>query len=115
MQTNNPTKEVNQGPAKRKEFKQQKKQQKSAANQSADKKKETPDQKKEKRTGKLPKARRRIFPIWLRLVVVFVLCGLALICGLMFGYGVLGDGKPTEALEVSTWEHIVNIVTGKKE
>ncbi|SDM54200.1 DNA-directed RNA polymerase subunit beta [Sediminibacillus halophilus] len=110
MQTNNPTKEVNQGPAKRKELKQQKKQQK-----SAEQKQETSDQKKEKRTEKLPKARRRIFPIWLRLVVVFVLCGLALICGLMFGYGVLGDGKPTEALEVSTWEHIVNIVTGKQE
>ncbi|WP_035426930.1 DNA-directed RNA polymerase subunit beta [Sediminibacillus terrae] len=115
MQTNNPTKEVNQGPAKRKEFKQQTKQQRKTADQSLEKKEEASDQKKENRTWKLLKARRRIFPIWLRLVVVFVLCGLALICGLMFGYGVLGDGKPTEALEVSTWEHIVNIVTGKQE
>ncbi|WP_053218132.1 DNA-directed RNA polymerase subunit beta [Virgibacillus senegalensis] len=115
MQSNNPTKEVNQGPAKRKEIKQQKQQQKTAAAKSAEKANENSDQKKEKRIWKLPSGRRRIFPIWLRLVVVLVLCALALICGLMFGYGVLGDGKPTDALEVSTWEHIINIVTGKQE
>ncbi|SDK14638.1 DNA-directed RNA polymerase subunit beta [Sediminibacillus albus] len=111
MPTNNPTKEIKQGPAKRKEQKEiQKQSAKQPASTETDKKTEQEQQGAEKKSNQ---ARRRIFPIWLRIVVVLLLSALALILGLMFGYGVLGDGKPTEVLELDTWQHIVDIVTGK--
>ncbi|WP_101842400.1 DNA-directed RNA polymerase subunit beta [Halobacillus sp. Marseille-P3879] len=59
------------------------------------------------------KSRRRILPIWLRIIIVLVLSALALAIGLMIGYGVLGDGDPLDALSWSTWEQIINIVTGE--
>jgi len=73
-------------------------------------------QEKEKRRQeriKNKKPIRRIFPIWLRIIVVLVLSVVALIAGLMIGYGVVGDGVPTDALKFETWQHIIDIV--KKE
>lgn len=64
--------------------------------------------KEKKRKNRKP--RRRIFPIWLRIIVIILLCGAALIGGLMFGYGILGDGTPTDALKIETWQHIIDIV-----
>lgn len=64
--------------------------------------------KQEKKLGRRP--RRRIFPIWLRIVVVSVLATVALISGLMIGYGVLGGGNALDALRVETWQHIIDIV-----
>ncbi|WJE15377.1 DNA-directed RNA polymerase subunit beta [Halobacillus sp. ACCC02827] len=64
--------------------------------------------KKEKTTKK---PRRRILPIWLRILIVLLLSALALLIGLMVGYGVIGDGDPTDALKVETWQHIWDIVT----
>nr|WP_255259909.1 DNA-directed RNA polymerase subunit beta [Lentibacillus sp. CBA3610] len=64
--------------------------------------------KQEKRQNKRP--RRRIFPIWLRLIVVLVLSAVSLVIGLMVGYGVIGDGNPTDALDWDTWQHIIDIV-----
>ncbi|UFT98903.1 DNA-directed RNA polymerase subunit beta [Radiobacillus kanasensis] len=69
--------------------------------------------KEEKLKGKTLK--RRVFPIWLRIVVVATLCFLALILGLMMGYGVIGDGKAADVLEFDTWKHIKNIVTGNPD
>lgn len=71
---------------------------------------------KKKRKNKTKKERRpirRIFPIWLRLIVVILLCAAALILGLMIGYGVIGDGSPTDVLKIDAWKHIIDIV--KKE
>lgn len=65
-------------------------------------------QKEEKRKNKKP--RLRIFPIWLRLLVVSILCIVALGAGLMIGYGGLGDGEPRDALKWETWQHIIDIV-----
>lgn len=28
----------------------------------------------------------------------------------MIGYGVLGDGRPLDALKPSTWQHIIDLV-----
>ncbi|TMN23817.1 DNA-directed RNA polymerase subunit beta [Lentibacillus cibarius] len=67
--------------------------------------------KQEKRQHKQPKPRRRIFPIWLRLIVVFVCSVVALVAGSMIGYGVIGDGTPIDALKWETWQHIIDIVT----
>lgn len=70
------------------------------------------EKKEAKRKNKKP--RRRIFPIWLRIIVVIVLCALALILGAMIGHGILGDGKPTDALKIETWQHIIDIVVEEK-
>ncbi|WP_085506236.1 DNA-directed RNA polymerase subunit beta [Thalassobacillus devorans] len=75
------------------------------AAKSADEKNRTSRKKEEK------PPRRRIFPIWLRLIVITILCVLALIVGLIVGYGVLGDGDPLDVLKLETWEHIWNIAT----
>ena len=54
------------------------------------------------------KARVRIFPVWLRIIIVLIL---AVVAGLMIGYGIIGDGAPADALKVETWQHIIDIVT----
>ena len=73
-------------------------------------------QEKEKRRQERIKNKRpirRIFPIWLRIIVVLIFSVAALIAGLMIGYGIIGDGVPTDALKFETWQHIIDIV--KKE
>ncbi|GAA0420406.1 DNA-directed RNA polymerase subunit beta [Virgibacillus sp. AGTR] len=66
-------------------------------------------QKQERKMGKRP--RLRIFPIWLRIIVVLLFCAIALVAGLMIGYGVIGDGTPVDVLKKETWQHIIDIVT----
>lgn len=56
-------------------------------------------------------ARRHAFPIWLRILVVIALAILCLIIGVIIGYGVIGDGSPSDALKKQTWQHIIDIVT----
>ncbi|MFG6114093.1 DNA-directed RNA polymerase subunit beta [Halobacillus sp. MO56] len=76
--------------------------------------KETKDKQgsaKKVRSNKEKPPRRRIFPIWLRLIFITILCVVALIVGLMVGYGVLGEGQPLDVLKLETWEHIWNIAT----
>jgi hypothetical protein len=75
------------------------------------KKEESKKQKPSKRTKKEKIGRRRILPIWLRILIVLLLSAVALVVGVMVGYGVIGDGKPSDALEWETWEHIWNFVT----
>ena len=64
--------------------------------------------KQEKLQSKKP--RRRIFPIWLRIIVVLLFSVVALVAGLMIGYGIIGDGLPTDVLKFETWQHIIDIV-----
>ncbi|MCM3741641.1 DNA-directed RNA polymerase subunit beta [Oceanobacillus luteolus] len=68
------------------------------------------DEKKERSKKREKSARVRVFPIWLRIIIVTILCAFALVTGLMIGYGVLGDGAPIDALKVETWRHIIDIV-----
>lgn len=75
-------------------------------------KKNKADNKAKKNKEKKPKInRRRVLPIWLRILIVLILSALALVCGVMIGYGVIGDGNPTDALKWETWKHIWNIAT----
>jgi len=60
--------------------------------------------------------KKRLIPIWLRLLIVAVLLVVSLIAGVIFGYGVIGNGKALDALKISTWEHLVDLVVdGTKE
>ncbi|WP_342470298.1 DNA-directed RNA polymerase subunit beta [Ureibacillus sp. FSL K6-3587] len=58
--------------------------------------------------------RTRMFPIWLRIVIVLVLLLLAAIFGLMIGYGLIGDGKLMDALKWETYQHILDIMNGEE-
>ncbi|ANU14012.1 hypothetical protein B481_0972 [Planococcus halocryophilus Or1] len=55
----------------------------------------------------------RLFPIWLRIVIVIALIALAAVLGVMIGFGVIGDGSPADALKWETWQHILDIMGGK--
>lgn len=55
---------------------------------------------------------RRIFPIWLRIIVIFLLSFLALIVGMIVGFSVLGDGEPLDVLQFEFWQHVLDIITG---
>ena len=56
----------------------------------------------------------RMFPIWLRIILVAALIVGAAALGAMVGYGILGDGEPKDALKWETWQHILDIMSGKK-
>lgn len=56
------------------------------------------------------KYRKRKFPILARVIVILALLSFSLILGLMFGYGVIGDGEPKDVLNRETWQHIFDIV-----
>lgn len=42
----------------------------------------------------------------LKVLLVLVLIAIALILGIMVGYGILGDGNPFAIFDMSTWGHI---------
>ncbi|WP_262174324.1 DNA-directed RNA polymerase subunit beta [Saccharococcus sp. Marseille-Q5394] len=56
----------------------------------------------------------RLFPIWLRIVLVLLLLAGAAILGAMIGYGFVGDGQPSDVLKKETWIHILDIIKGKE-
>ena len=55
----------------------------------------------------------RMFPIWLRILLVILFLAGAATAGLMIGYGVLGDGEPLNALKWETYQHMIDIKNGK--
>jgi uncharacterized protein YhaN len=67
-------------------------------------------QEEQTREERRKRERTRLIPIWLRLVIVVVLVIISTTAGAMIGYGVLGDGKPLDALKPSTWQYIIDIV-----
>lgn len=72
------------------------------------------DENSKRRDRRVRKPRLRIFPIWLRILVSIVLIGGSLLLGIIFGYGVIGDGNPTDALSLETWYHIIDIIRGEE-
>ena len=81
-----------------------------AVQQEISRKTEKKEKQQSKRMQKLNKPRLRIFPIWLRIIVVLIFAAAAFIVGLMIGFAVLGNGSPLDALRIETWQHIVDIV-----
>ncbi|WP_099361853.1 DNA-directed RNA polymerase subunit beta [Fredinandcohnia onubensis] len=70
---------------------------------------------KEPKKKREPKIRIRLIPIWVRLLLVVVLFAASILIGVVVGYGVIGDGKPSDALKKETWQHIVDIVNKDAE
>ena len=95
---------------KLKEEEKQMNQNKSAENEQVTSR-EAMRKKEQEATKKL---RVRFFPIWLRLVIVLVLCVAALVGGAMVGYGIIGKGNPMDVFDVKTWTHIRDIIYLKK-
>ena len=56
----------------------------------------------------------RLIPIWLRVIIILVLLLLAVASGLTVGYSILGDGESSDVLKWSTWQHLIDIITGKE-
>lgn len=73
-------------------------------------KKEVPEKTEPKKTWWV---QIRLFPIWLRIIIVIALIALAAVLGAMVGFGVIGDGRPADALKWETWQHIFDIMSGK--
>lgn len=63
------------------------------------------EQDKKAKTGKMS--------IWLKILLVLTLSIVALVIGAIVGYGVIGDGKPMDALKIETWRHIYDLVVKK--
>lgn len=55
----------------------------------------------------------RMFPIWLRILIVLILLIVSAAAGLMVGYGIIGEGEPKDALKWETYQHILDIKDGK--
>lgn len=54
----------------------------------------------------------RMFPIWLRVLLVIAILVVMAALGAMVGYGVIGDGNAGDALKWETWQHILDIMRG---
>jgi len=50
--------------------------------------------------------------LWLKVFLVLACALIALVAGLMIGYGVLGGQNPLQALNVDTWQHLYRMVFG---
>lgn len=59
------------------------------------------------------KIRVRLIPVWVKVLIVVVLFFVSLSAGMVVGYGVIGNGKPSEALQKDTWVHILDIINKK--
>lgn len=66
------------------------------------------EEKQQKRSLRRP--RRRLIPIWLRLVIVLCLITISTLAGAMVGYGVIGEGNAWDALKPATWQHMIDLV-----
>ncbi|MER2126647.1 DNA-directed RNA polymerase subunit beta [Solibacillus sp.] len=56
----------------------------------------------------------RLIPIWLRVILVVALFIAAGAIGITVGYSVLGGGDSADALKWSTWQHLLDIMSGKQ-
>ncbi|WP_080872428.1 DNA-directed RNA polymerase subunit beta [Oceanobacillus timonensis] len=81
-----------------------------AVQQEISRKTEKKEKQQRKWEAKRNRPRLRIFPIWLRIIVILIFAAAAFVIGLMIGFAVLGDGSPLDVLRLETWQHIIDIV-----
>jgi hypothetical protein len=60
------------------------------------------------------KIRVRLIPVWVKVLIVVLLTAASLLAGTVVGYGVIGNGKPADALQKETWTHILDIINKKQ-
>lgn len=65
---------------------------------------------KQTKQRSLRRPRRRLIPIWLRLLLTICLITMSALAGAMVGYGVLGGGNALDALKPATWQHIIDLI-----
>lgn len=56
------------------------------------------------------KIRVRLIPVWVKVLIVILLTAASLLAGTVVGYGIIGNGKPSDALQKETWTHILDII-----
>ncbi|WP_047150816.1 DNA-directed RNA polymerase subunit beta [Aneurinibacillus tyrosinisolvens] len=54
--------------------------------------------------------RRKGVPLFLKLILVPFLLFVALLAGMIAGYGVLGKGNALDVFNLNTWKHIYDLV-----
>ncbi|MFD2446740.1 DNA-directed RNA polymerase subunit beta [Bacillus sp. CGMCC 1.16607] len=54
--------------------------------------------------------RVRLIPVWVKVIMVVLLLFVSVIAGTVVGYGFIGNGKPSEALQKETWTHILDMI-----
>lgn len=59
------------------------------------------------------RVRVRLFPIWLRVIVIILLMAISIIVGAIIGYSVMGDGRAMDIFQLETWAHIIDLVNEK--
>lgn len=55
----------------------------------------------------------RMFPIWLRVLLIIVLMAAAAALGAVVGFSIIGDGTAGDVFKKETWQHIFDIMNGK--
>lgn len=60
--------------------------------------------------GRRKRVRIRLFPIWLRLLLITILVAVSALVGAYVGYSVIGEGNPEQTFDKSTWQHILDLV-----
>ncbi|UCZ53000.1 DNA-directed RNA polymerase subunit beta [Bacillus shivajii] len=64
---------------------------------------------------KKKRGRIRLIPLWIRVIVLLLLLAGSLVVGTMFGYGIVGEGEPSDIFERDTWYHIYDIIYQETE
>ena len=75
--------------------------------------KEERKQNTEEKASSKQKVRVRLFPVWLRVIVIILLMALSIMAGAVVGYSVMGSGKASDTFKKETWTHIVDLVNEK--
>ncbi|WP_353625790.1 DNA-directed RNA polymerase subunit beta [Bacillus sp. JCM 19041] len=71
------------------------------------------EEEKERQSYPYKRERIRLIPIWLRLIIIAVLGGAALMAGLIIGFGVIGDGDNLwDVLNPELWYGIIDTIRG---
>jgi len=67
----------------------------------------------EEQVSSKQRVRVRLFPVWLRVIVIILLMALCITLGAIIGYSVIGDGKVSDTFNKETWTHIIDLVNAK--
>ncbi|MCB5239983.1 DNA-directed RNA polymerase subunit beta [Niallia circulans] len=72
------------------------------------------EQKEKQNTEEMASSKRkirvRLFPIWLRIIVIILIMAVSVLAGAIVGYSVMGDGRVNDTFKKETWAHISNLI-----